>query len=475
MRLACMALLLFALVASSAARADEYLDKGFRLYFKYHPPAGERPPHDFYPNPGPVIHAGDDIPVCAEAATDAAYAQEKRRGMRYLLHGRDGWLFATNNFRTDFTASPQEMEYFTRLNAALESKGQKLVVFFGPPRAMLESAHFDPAAVPQGYTTEKARAGYEAFQAQLAGAGITAAGVADTPSGADYFHAADVHWTKEGAEVAAKAVASVIKGLPAYGDIPRQDYETEETGFAAPAHGLYEDAMQRVCKVNIELQSDRLWATVPVSSGDLLGDAAFPGITALGTSFSAADDRYVFVGALKRLLHADIYNAALTAGGFGGSAYRYFASDEYHEHPPKIVLWEFLAQHNYNSPESRDAFRQMIPAVYGPCAEKDALAAYSGAAASSKITFFEKGKQPLKHAYLTFSLTDPAERELRLQILYADGNADDVKLTRSTLLPNNGRYYLDLSSAAPALYFRLVTNAPRGRLDARLCRYPGGE
>lgn len=182
-----------------------------------------------------------------------------------------------------------------------------------------------------------------------------------------------------------------------------------------------------------------------------------------------------FVGALKQFLHADVYNAALTAGGFASAAYRYYATDEYHAHPPKIIVWEFLPQHDYNDGASENGFRQMIPAIYGACDEKSALAHTTGSLGGTTAFFDKIGQVPLKNTYIYLEATEPKERSLQLDVLYTDGNVDQADLTRSTRMANNGKYYFELSSgnAKAAKFFRLTTDVPEGKFTARICPYPG--
>jgi alginate biosynthesis protein AlgX len=472
------------LAASPARAAEEYLDEAYKLYFKYHPAADRPPRTDFYPFPGPIIHAGEDLPICAEAKQAETYVREKRVGLRYLRHGQAGWVFSDQDFRTDYTLSPQSVEYFDRLNKALKAKGQKLIVFFGPPRGMLSLQHIDPAEIPKGYTATQAKQGYGAFIKQLESLGVTVVGVTEPPpGGADYFNTGDIHWTLEGARYSAGIVADTIRAAPGFSAIEKQDFQSEPVGYIKPGQGGYESSLGRICRMNIEIHTEQAWATTMKTEGEkatdasLFADTPFPAITALGTSYLAYDDRYNFVGTLKEKLHTDVYNAALTGGGFGGSALRYFASDEYRQHPPKVVLWEFIYTHNVNKQDSLDSFRQMIPAVEGPCDAKNAVASWSGDIAAATTDFLDKARGiPLKNTYLYMEVTGPTERQLNLQILYSDGNADDLDMTRSTRIGNNGKYYLELAdnTPAPALYFRLATDKAKGHLDARLCRYAPG-
>jgi alginate biosynthesis protein AlgX len=483
-------LFLMAGVFSSFAYADEddggqpsssAMDFAYKTYFHFHPPQDRTLKHNLYPYANDPIQTGMDIPVCPAAKSLQTYA--RKRDLKVIEHGQNGWLFRTVDFRTDFSPSPQSLEYFKRLNKTLADHGQTLVVAFQPPRAYASAKFIDPNDTPKDYTPAKALKGYEAFLKQLNDAGIITADLSDLSkfsSTETYFSKGDFHWAPAGSSDAAEKVAAVLEKLPGYKGLAKQDFVSESIGIDVASRGAYEEFIQQTCQENIELTTKPVWATHAAGAGSadpsgLLGDVAFPAVTVIGTSNSAEDDKFNFVGALKHFAHTDIYNAALTAGGFSSSAYRYYASDEYHEHPPKIVVWEFLPQHNFNNTESVNGFRQMIPAVYGACSKDKALAAYDGDITKEQTTFFDKiEKISLDNTYLYLDVKDPKERNLSVEVLYKNGDADQVDLTRSTRIANNGKYFYELGNPGDtnALFFHLITDSPKGHMTARLCPYP---
>jgi alginate biosynthesis protein AlgX len=473
-----MAALLFPPSPAEAGPSAAAMDFGYQKYLRFHPPQDKPLKLNLYPYGGPIIPTGSDIPVCAAAHTAEAYA--KKRDLRYVTHGLDGWLFRTIDFRTDFAAAPQTIKYFTRLNSTLAAHGQTLIVAIQPPRAMVSAKHIDPAGKPKGYAPEKAHEGYEAFLKQIQQAGIRTVDLSNVAPDITYFAKGDFHWAPAGSGDSAKKVAAALQDIPAYAHIDKQDFISEISGIDAAERGALEEFIQQTCQINLELTTKPVWATHAKETGasaakSLLGDTAFPAMTVVGTSNSAEDDKFNFVGALKQYSHADIYNAALTGGGFSSSSYRYYASDEYHAHPPKIIIWEFLPQHNYNNTESMNGFRQMIPAVYGACSKEDALAEYSGDIKQTQTEFFSRIRNiSLKDTYLFLDVKDPLERDLRVEILYSNGDADQTELTRSTRIKNNGKYYLELGNDVDtnALFFHLITDKPQGHVTARLCHYP---
>lgn len=469
-----LGLMLLAPFCASAHQMSSEQVFGYKTYLSLHPPKDKAVKYNLYPNPGPVIAYGDDIPLCAAAREKETYARKTE--MRFLHHGKNGWLFRDADFRTDFKATPETMDYFKRLNSLLAGKGQRLIVAFQPPRGMMEQQYIDPADRPAGYTPEKAREGYRAFLAQLHDADIVAPDLSNVAAGTNYFPKGDFHWTPEGARDSASKIALSIRDLSSYDDMPQGKFNYVISGYGPADRGAFEEFIQSTCKENIELTSEPFWQSTSEAAGaaDLLGDAAAPAITLLGTSNSSEEQKFNFAGFLRHDLGTDIYNAAILGGGFGSSAFRYFASDEYRKQPPKVILWEFLSQHNYNNAESQASLRQMIPAVHGACEASSALAVSSGTITAPKSDIFKKLPNGASgKSYLYLDLSDPAERELKLEILYGDGNADQVELTRSTRAANNGRYFFELAHPTERiLSAKMVTTPPRGKYEARLCAYP---
>jgi alginate biosynthesis protein AlgX len=448
--------LLLCISAPHAETTDGAMGYGFKTYFRHHPPRERIPAQNLYPFPGPVIGAGQDIPVCDAARAD-------------VIHGQKGWLFRPADFRMDFAATSATIGYFDRLRRTLAAKGQALVVVLPPPRGMAAFSHVDPAAMPNGYSADEARKKYRGFIDQIRKAGIAAADLSEAP--ANYYSSGDFHWTPEGAAWTAAAVAQEVKKLPAYGGLRKQKFKTAVAGLAPPRRGALEEAVQHACGVNIRMTAGPVLTTVAENSAKG-GNAAFAGIALLGTGNAAEDERYGFAGALKRALSAEIYNAAAATGDATLAPYGYFSSDAYRRHPPKIIIWELAAGHNYNNPASHAAFRQMLSAIDGGCSDKAALARWSGNLEASETNIFEGlEKTPLAGKYLYLEASGVSPESLRAEILYGDGAADEINMAASPPAAGTRRYYLSLgdTTAAPARYFHVLSEKPGGSLTARLC------
>jgi alginate biosynthesis protein AlgX len=427
-----------------------------------------------YPYPGPVIQIGEDIPLCAAAKDPATYV--KKKAYRYIVHGKDGWLFRTVDFKHDFSARDQSANYFRMLNNALAEKGQQFMVIVQPSRGFMSPEHIDPADMPKDYNADVAKESFLDFIEQMNDWGIPVPDLTSPPDDLKYFRSSDLHWTLDGAKWSAEVVADTIKDMRVYGDLEKKEFVTEKLPQGITRRGVYYEFLQKICQVNLARETLPLWATAEVGSGaedDLFGDATIPSTVLLGTSNSALAE-YNFTGWLKENLKTDVQNASIAGGGFGSSALRYFASDGYIQNPPKLVIWEFLAQHNYNASDSMDDFRQIIPAVWGNCGKDKALATFSSGITKTETDLDTFMKAPMHNAYLYLEATNPNERTLQLEILYANGEGTITNLSRDKKIENNGKYFylLDAAKGADPLYIRLITDTLEGQYEAALCPAP---
>lgn len=440
--------------------------------------------------------------TCPAIRTDAAY-RGKNRIFKYILPGKDGWLFRTADFRKDFTLSDKALDAFQSVNSALAAQGSKLVVLLQPPRGIFANAHMTATELPQGYNPDAARASYKRFIAQLKAQNVAVVDLGEVPADMPYFMKADPHWSVLGARYSAEKAADLIRSFSAYDSIGKEDFSTRIVGKEQHERGDFEEFVLKICGGKASPASVDIWETTPekeenTTTESLFGDMPMPSIVALGTSNTENDRELNFVGSLEALLSADIYNAALAGGGFGGSAISWFSSDDFRTHPPKIVIWEFLAHHDF---EDFRTFRQIVPAIGGACSSSDAVATFdadlSGPAMPMRPLPEEEGDDdkdarmtlttlfggldkkisaPSGH-FLYLEATQPIERRVRVGILYSNGDAEEIDLTRSRRTPNNGKYFLalDESQGAIPLLIELGTDRNEGKISARLCSRPMGK
>jgi alginate biosynthesis protein AlgX len=400
---------------------------------------------------------------CEAARTPAAYRGE----WFYRLHaGPDGWLLRDDDLTTVFKLDETTLSYLTRLNRALEAEGVSLVLAAQPPRGVALSAGsiagYDPGATLRSY--EEARAAL-----QQTGLHVTnlATVVQDTPK---YFFKRDHHWTPEGAERSAEAVAEVIKSTAATVTSPPQTFRTEAVGREEQV-GSFGEAIGRICGENppaerltrYRTQASRTGAeTSPEDS--LFGETPAPPIALVGTSNSAREDLN-FAGFLEQETGLTVLNASAVGGGPQAALESYLRSPTFREAEPRFIVWEFATL--FDLPEDPIFYRQLIPSVRGACSAAASSAAVTKALAGTRMTLFE-GVPETRAAYLYLEFSDLSLTAFDLGIRYRDGRSETVEVRRSSRETNDGHFFLEFQGPVERVTLTVSEDAT-GTVQARLC------
>ncbi|HEY8189508.1 MAG TPA: hypothetical protein VIF12_02405, partial [Micavibrio sp.] len=262
-----------------------------------------------------------DFKSCPKLTNEDSYGDDYS-SVKMMMQGKNGFVFRTrHDLYADFTISDKGIALFQALTAALEKKGTTLVVAILPTRGIIAS-EFLPDSDPllENYNPKEARAAYAALIAKMNGYGINAVGDARIQSGEKYYYKADQHWTSFGASQMAQMIAAQIKKHPVYNSIAKTAFKTstlEKTSF----EGTFNASLEPLCGFKMPMEHDTLAKTEPVEKGgseeDLFGEKSDPEIVLVGTSNSKKNiDDLNFDGYLKEFLSADVYNAAVSGGGF---------------------------------------------------------------------------------------------------------------------------------------------------------------
>ena len=394
---------------------------------------------------------------CEAAETPAAYQNE----WFYRLHaGPDGWLLRDDDLITTAAVEPSTLAYLTRLTDALEAQGVTLVLAAQPPRGVAlppESLpDYDPGAALARYAV--VRSALEATGLHVTDLGSVAA---STPN---YFFKRDHHWTPDGAEASAQAVADTVRTTRAYEGLEPKTFQTETTGREEQV-GSFGEAIGRICGRNPpaeRLTRHRTTAQSAVQetpAGDLFGDASAPPITLVGTSNSAREDLN-FAGFLEEATGFEVLNAAATGGGPQAALESYLRSETFHQATPGFIVWEFATL--FDVPQDPLFYRQLIPSVKGVC-KADAATVTRELEGTSLSLFDSPGSG--RNLYLEFS--DLSVKSFELEVRYRNGRSETLSLRRSGREVNDGSYSLELLGQPARI--TLTPQDATGDVQARLC------
>lgn len=263
-----------------------------------------------------------DLAFCSQQLKDETLYRGGDRVMRVIYPGKSGWLFRSLDFRTDFTMSDPILVYMKRLNETLKKRGIDLYVMLQPPRAVLATDHIDPKEMPEGYSASEGQRGYQALVSKLQSLGINIKDLSNPPgilnisSRATRTGGGRIKWT-------ADQMAEMILKNPLFKDKKKEEFSNEITWWLESEKGEFDEFVEKICKVIIPPERRPMWATTALSdvtdASALFGDVTYPDIAIVGTSNTAHEEDFNFVGSLKLALKSDIRNRALSAGGFGGA------------------------------------------------------------------------------------------------------------------------------------------------------------
>ena len=391
---------------------------------------------------------------CEAAQTPAAYGDE----WFYRLHrGPDGWLLRDDDLATTFSLDKRTLAYLTRLNGLLEQQNVTLILAAQPPRGVALSDRSLP-----DYDPGAAVARYEATRATLEQAGLhvtdLAAVVDESPN---YFFRRDHHWTPEGAQGSAEAVAETLRATAAYRTLTPGSFRTEAVREEEQV-GSFGEAIGRICGRNPPAEPlTRYRTTSGEAAGSLFGDAPAPPIALAGTSNSAREDLN-FAGFLEQATGLGVLNASAIGGGPQAALESYLRSETFHKAKPAFIVWEFATL--FDVPDDPVFYRQLIPSVRGACSV--GVATVTEALTGPETVLFSDAPEGSAFLYLEFS--DLSQKAFALTLSYRGGRSETVQLRRSGRETNEGRFFLELSGEAERITLTLPDEAS-GTVQARLC------
>jgi len=448
-----------------------------------------------------VVIAGASLTLAAPAAAaephyrcDRLVTQAEISGEEddILSQGRDGWFFRAENTDLDefFVLDSESLSYVARLGAALRERGTRLVLMPVPTRALVAYDQLDTSVPLQGrYARGDALAEFRAYVAAFRKAGLDVVDLDPetirTRMGPAFYLKRDLHWTPQGAKLAAKiAAADIDRLLGAKAAEGRATFVTRQSR-TEPMTGRLQTMINQFCDDRVPAQEVAVFTTErPGSEGDgstaeqaLFGDEASgaPQVVLVGTSFSATPT-FNFPGFLSEALGRSVFDYSISAGGLSTSMLSYLETSDFDRDSPSVLLWEFLAYHPFE--EDGIAFRQMIAAADGSCSGTDRLVteARVDVTGGAELLTVSADSRPVTGTggYVALEIPDRTVRRFTLEFEYADRDADIVTIDQAPPYESSSRFFLQLSGdfTAPLRAVR-IRGLPDDRtlsINASICR-----
>lgn len=298
-------------------------------------------------------HYDDNFPVRdlgtnVWAAIDYTLFNEGRQG---VIVGKNGWLFS----QEEFFAPPNEdhavsvnLDRVVAIRNFLAQHKIPMTVLVVPAKARVyqdKLAGRHPAPVMESL--------YQRFMKTLDKARINAPDLAPVlasraESGRPMFLRTDTHWTPEGADLFARRAATAIRDRyngPAWSwgeqtfattREPERVHRGDLLNYipVAPLFSKFGPRPDHFSPRQTHIVSD------DASESQSLFGATTPDVVLVGTSYSA-NPLWDFPGALRKYLGHDLINQSEEGEGPFAPMVQYLKSDDFSEHPPSLVIWEF--------------------------------------------------------------------------------------------------------------------------------------
>lgn len=403
-----------------------------------------------------------------------------------LTQNTDGSFYYSSDLRYGADLSELTM-WMNRLNDVFREDGKLLVVVPTPLRGMVNgSVVNDRAALEEleiDFDFGEAQAYYHDYVRSLEP--IVAVDLLDAATSLNgqtpgYHLKLDRHWTPEGAQVSARAVAQALSASPEYNALQlpeRTTFSTVRVGEQSSPGRIFELIEENCGDLPDELmETMSLYQTERDTEPTLLGSEQ-PFITLAGGSFGG--EQYNFAGFLSEALEQDVVNNSVSGGGLFMPLQDYLLNT-----PPElraeVIVWEYRMTDatSTNGEENFTPFRELIPSVYGACSAENTLLSNSTDVSETSFTVLENppgSSVQGEDYYLHLQASDLSLVEFEIVTTHEDGSVDTAPIERSTRVSNTGEYFLELSRdiASPLMEVSLTLPASvTGTVDVQLCKVP---
>jgi alginate biosynthesis protein AlgX len=431
----------------------------------------------------PVYKAEPCCRLCPRAADPTAYVTRFMSGHRFMIQGKDDWLFSTEvDLATTFNVNEAVYAYLGRVVQAFNARGTQVLLLIVPQRGLMEADKLLPRDRAK-YDFNAALAGYRAMLARFRKLGFIVPDygvLAEKPDGTDYFFHRDNHWTPYGARRTAQVISDTVKQLPFYASLRKTLFDTREQGIERRP-GMLSLVASQICGGNFPAEVVKGYTTERAVN-DAFGDEPLPQVALIGTSFSATP-AYHFSGFLQNDLQVELLNAAISGGNYGGALTRYLPSETFQDSPPKLLIWEFTQ--GQIAAANSVQLRQLVPLVDNGCANKQPLLSNNlklASGADLTDVLFNGGGRIItaksRETMIDLQFADPSVEEILAEAWYLDGKHELLRVRINDYTRANGRFVVELNrepdfAEQPLVDFRVqvITPLPNPTsVSVKLCR-----
>lgn len=396
---------------------------------------------------------------------------------RGFAKGINGWYFQPYDFTTQFPISSETSLGLRQLASILKSQDVKIIAAVLPTRASLYYKNLSSKDIPKEFKPDQAIKNYKAFLTLLNQSGISAPDLYEVGrkmNGREFYLRRDHHWTHEGAEATARAINQSIKNV-SLEPLGKLDF-TKKSAGSKEMLGSISPQISQLCK-SPPLDPEReevFW--IERHNVGLLEDSV-QDVTIVGTSNSR--DESSFQTLLIETLKTDVNRYYVDGGGPIIALQNYLMSNEFKNHKPKFIIWEFpivetqITHGNigisFNDPT---IFSQINASISHICDKNNSFSNRSGQLSSNFTVFSNTSNITNKPLLLNIKFSDLSIDEFSIVTIYTDKSSSMSVIKRSPASVQNGegKFYFSIPRSSKIIQnISIRTTKPAGSLEAKVC------
>lgn len=364
------------------------------------------------------------------------------------IEGKDGTFFRVlADLRMRHPMEDPVIARMAVLSKVLAAGGTTLVYVTIPTKSAVMPALLPASAADYQFDSTTAKMVYEDIITRLKGHGILApdllAALAEANPKAPPFFKTDFHWTAEGAQLAATAIADAMKTEPFFATLPHADYMTT-SGPMTASFSTMRRTLQTFCKTELPTVEGKAEVTSksadPTQKADIFGGDQGAQIVLVGTSFSDAPLAN-FAGYLSQSSGLDVLNYAVTGGNQFGAITSYLISRDFAEARPRFLVWENPIYNNL-AQFGPDAMEELIAAAGPPCT----LVLPTKTTAADTLTADLTGLDLKPYDSILADLGAEGGRRAQFRFETASGILRSAVMDRSDRVQASGRFFKSLGT-----------------------------
>ncbi|THF68050.1 hypothetical protein E7T06_18195 [Deinococcus sp. Arct2-2] len=370
-----------------------------------------------------------------------------------VRQSQTSWMFDMAELSSTRAVKASNIQAAQALFNKLKQAGIKVYVPLVPSRPVANPSQ----TTGLNFDASQARQSYQSNLAALSQLPATSINLLDplnkTRSAKPLWFTKDLHWTGEGAGIAADVVGKII--APSAATWPKTKFNLTSLQGGQWRQG-WESAIVPVCGGKASEEATGRYTAE--AQGMALLDAAPPAFALAGSSYSGLS----FFDLLQAKLQLSGVDYSVSGGAGAGGLEQFLLAAGSLSELPQALIWELPDRYILQLEDTR-LFRQLDGLALVNIQKVKSMSSQTQAITDLPLLYTLELQTPVQAVSLKFDNLSITKAEA--QIRYADDSADKVVFDRSDRIKNDGLFAVSLSSGKTVVDITISTpKASKGTL-----------